>query len=183
MGLVSKYFDPPTIDRFGVTLRPWRLADAPALREACGDEDVMRFTTVPGAFSEEAASDWIRRQQAHAERGTAIVLAIIGPDDPSPVGMIGLYGLFRDDGTARLGYWLVHSARGRGLATAAVRALTAWGFDHLRLAEVIIDREPGNVASGKIADKLGAEQSGTHVVDHHGSQVQLIRYVIRPATG
>ncbi|MBO0866642.1 MAG: GNAT family N-acetyltransferase [Mycobacterium sp.] len=53
---VAKSLELPTIARFGVELRPWRLTDAPALREACGDKEIMRFTTVPGVFTEEAAT-------------------------------------------------------------------------------------------------------------------------------
>lgn len=37
----------------------------------------MRFTTVPGVFTEEAAKDWISRTLSRAEHGTAMVLAIV----------------------------------------------------------------------------------------------------------
>jgi RimJ/RimL family protein N-acetyltransferase len=166
------------IVRFGVELRPWRLSDAPALREACGDQGITRFTTVPEVFSEEAATDWINRQRQHAERGTAMVLAIVDAGGHIPVGMVGLFGLGRGEPTARLGYWLVNHARGRGLATAAARGLTAWGFDHLGLDQVVIDREPTNLASARVAEKLGAGETGARLTEYHGSGVELIRYVI-----
>jgi RimJ/RimL family protein N-acetyltransferase len=104
----------PTIARSDVELRPWRLTDALALREACGDEGIMRFTTVPAVFTEKAGADWVNRQRQRAERGTAIVLAIVAAGERFPVGMVGLFGLEREDRTARLGYWLVNHARGRG---------------------------------------------------------------------
>ena len=84
----------------------------------------MRFTTVPPVYSKEAATDWLSRQRQHAERRTAMVFAIIGPGELCPIGMVGLFGLDRGGHTARLGYWLLGHARGRGLATAAARALT-----------------------------------------------------------
>jgi hypothetical protein len=56
------------------------------LREACGDEDICRFTTVPRVYSEEAAVKWIRRQHPHAVTGTAVVLAIIAAGAPEAVG-------------------------------------------------------------------------------------------------
>ena len=138
----------------------------------------MRFTTVPEVFSEEPAIDWINRQRQHAERGTAVVLAILDAGGHVPVGMVGLFGLGRGDRAARLGYWLLNHARGRGLATAAARGLAAWGFDHLGLDQVIIDREPTNVASARVAEKLGAKEIGARLTEYHGSDVQLIRYVV-----
>ena len=168
----------PTITQFGVTLRPWQLADAPALETACGDQAIMRFTTIPETYTNAAASEWIRRQRQRAQDGTAIVLAIVAADELSPVGMVGLFGLERADQTARLGYWVLDEARGRGLATTAARGLTAWGFACLGLTQVIIDREPNNLASARIAEGLGAEQIGPRLVEHRGYELNLIRYVI-----
>lgn len=175
---VARPLELPTIAGCGVELRPWRLTDAVALREACGDEEIMRFTTVPAVFSERAATAWVNRQRQHAERGTAIVLAIIAGGQRCPVGMVGLFGLDRGDRTARLGYWLLRHARGRGFATAAARGLTEWAFDHLGLDQVIIDREPTNRASARVAEKLGATETGTRLVDYQSSEVELIRYVV-----
>ena len=138
----------------------------------------MRFTTMPAVYTEEAAADWIRRQQRHAERRTAVVLAITASSDGAPVGMVGLIGLDRDDHTGRLGYWLLGHARGRGIATAAARALTEWAFVHLGLEQVVIDREPGNQPSARVAEKLAAKQTGARLVKYQGSEVELVRYVI-----
>ncbi len=168
----------PTIARCGVTLRPWRLTDAPALRGACGDTEITRFTTVPDTYTDELATDWIRRQFERAQSGTAMVFAIVAAGELSPVGMVGLFGLDLGDRTARLGYWLLGSARGRGIATAAARALTGWGFDCLGLTQVLIDREPRNLASAGIAQRLGAEQTGARLVEYRGSEIELIRSVV-----
>jgi RimJ/RimL family protein N-acetyltransferase len=176
---VGSELELPTIARSGFTLRPWQLMDAPALREACGDEQIMRFTTVPGVFTERAAADWISRQREHAERGTAMVLAILDAGERLPIGMVGLFGLDRRDGTARLGYWVLSHARGRGIATTAAGALADWAFEHLGLDRVVIDREPGNLASARVAEKLGATDTGTRHVDHRGSEVELVHCVIQ----
>jgi [ribosomal protein S5]-alanine N-acetyltransferase len=175
---VGKQLDLPTIARFGVTLRPWQLTDAPALREACGDQRIMRFTTVPGVFTEAAAIDWINRARQRAEDGTAMVLAIVEAGERFPIGMVGLFGLDRADDSARLGYWLVDHARGRGIATAAARSLTDWAFARLGLSHVVIDREASNIGSAGVAQKLGAIETGAHLVEYQGAEVELIRYVV-----
>lgn len=169
----------PTIARFGVTLRPWQPTDAAALRQACGDQEIMRFTTIPGVFTDEAAKDWINRTRRRAEDGTAMVLAIVEAGEHFPAGMVGLFGLDRGDGSARLGYWLVNHARGRGLASAAARALVGWAFERLELDEVVIDREASNLASARVAEKLGAIETDAQLVVYQGAEVELIRYVLQ----
>jgi RimJ/RimL family protein N-acetyltransferase len=138
----------------------------------------MRFTTVPATYTTSAATEWIRRGWDRADRGTAMVLAIVKAGELSPVGMAGLFGLDQGDRTARLGYWVLAHARRSGLAFAAANALTGWGFDRLGLAQVLIDTEPGNLASARIAEKLGATESGAHLVEFRGSEVTLIRYAV-----
>lgn len=167
---------PPTLRGAGCLLRPWAGPDAAVLREACGDPSICRFTTVPEQYSPTAAAGWVRRQQERGVAGTAVVLAIVPPEEGPPVGMAGLFGLEDGDRTARLGYWLIARARRRGLASAAATMLTRWGFAELHLTAIFIDREPGNVASGRIAAGLGAVRIGARPVHVRGISSTLERY-------
>jgi RimJ/RimL family protein N-acetyltransferase len=166
----------PTLETRKCTLRPWTLEDFSALREACGDEDVCRFTTVPRVYSEDAAIRWIGRQHAHASNGTAIVLALVAVGNHEPAGMIGLFGLDQPEPIARLGYWLVARARGQGLVKDAARALADWAFACLEIDALIIDCEPINRASARIAAHLGAGLTGSRWVRTGDSEVELHRY-------
>ena len=171
----------PTLEMRDGRLRPWRRDDVPALRAACGDEDICRFTTVPHVFSEEAALLWIERQEARAGAGTAIVLAIVPAGEREPVGMMGLFGLDQPEPIARLGYWLIARARGQGLATGAARALGRWAFAHLAIETLVIDCEPANVASARVAERLGAAFSGSRIVRARAGEVTLDRYTATTA--
>jgi RimJ/RimL family protein N-acetyltransferase len=172
----------PTLDAGDCTLRPWTLDDAAALRQACGDDDICRFTTVPRVYSDAAAVQWIERQRDHASRGAAIVLAIVPAGERTPVGMVGLFGLDEPGRTARFGYWLIAQARRRGLATSATRALGDWAFSSLALKTIFIDREPSNRASARVADRLGATLAGSRRLLVNGSEVELARHAIAPRT-
>jgi ribosomal-protein-alanine N-acetyltransferase len=166
----------PTLETRGCKLRPWTLEDFSALRDACGDEDICRFTTVPRVYSEDAAIQWIRRQHDHAKNGTAIVLAIVPLESPEPVGMIGLFGLDQPEPVARFGYWLIARARGHGMATDAAHALGDWAFTGLDIEALIIDCEPSNRASARIAVRLGAMLTGSRWVRTGDTEVELHRY-------
>jgi [ribosomal protein S5]-alanine N-acetyltransferase len=170
---------PPTLDAGDCWLRPWTVDDAPALRTACGDDEICRFTTVPRVYSRAAAVQWIERVRDRAARGDAIVLAIVPAREPTPVGMVGLFGLDEPGQTARFGYWLIAQARRRGLAT---RALRDWAFSSLALETIFIDREPSNPASARVADRLGATLAGSRRVVVTGSEIELARHALpRPS--
>ena len=168
----------PNLERAGCSLRPWHPDDAPALREACGDEEICRFTTVPHVYSHDAATQWIQRQEARASDRTAIVLAILSPDFAHPVGMVGLFGLDSPERVARLGYWVIARARRRGLATSAARLLSQWAFASLGLAAIYIDREPTNLASAHVAEQLGATHTGFRTVSVKGLVYKLERHTL-----
>ncbi len=149
---------------------------ASALREACGDADICPFTTVPVVYSEDAAVQWIERQRARAAAGTGIVLAIIPTGKQEPVGMIGLFGIDRPEPIARFGYWLIARARGRGLAIDAARALGRWAFACLGVEALLIDCEPTNQASARVAANLGATLTGSRWMRVGDDEVELNRY-------
>jgi RimJ/RimL family protein N-acetyltransferase len=50
-------------------------------------------------------------------------------------------------GRASIGYWLVPAARGRGIATRAVRLLASWAFDELSIERLTLTCGPDNHAS------------------------------------
>ena len=171
----------PTLYAGDCVLRPWRLEDAAALREACGDEGICRFTTVPRIYSPHAATQWIRRQLVHAAAGTAIVLVIVRVGDQRPVGMIGLFGLDHGERTARFGYWVIARARRQGLATNAAEALARWAFASLALETIFIDCDPTNAASARVAEHLGATLAGSRLLRADGLEVELERHALTRA--
>lgn len=171
--------EPPVLANEQVLLRGWQTEDAEALRPACGDPDVCRFTTVPHAYTIEAAQAWISRQQSHAHNRTAVVWAVVPNEGEQPVGMVGLFGLGEHEQEARFGYWLVSAWRGRGLATAATALVAGWGFAELDLRAIHIDREPSNRASAAVAERLGAAITGPHIRSYHGAEVELVRHTLK----
>lgn len=168
----------PVLRDARLLLRRWVLEDAEALRPACGDPAICRFTTVPRSYSAAEARAWIARQYEPPRAETAMVWAMVPGELERPVGMMGLFGLGEEDRSARFGYWLVAKWRGRGLAGAATRLVCAWGFAELGLSAIHIDCEPGNLASARVADRLGAVPSGLRQVMYEGVTVELIRHTL-----
>lgn len=148
-----------------VTLRDWHEDDASALRTVCGDPDVCRFTSVPWTFTPAAGRNWVRLQRERRSVGTGLTLAVTRAGERVPVGSVNLSG-FSEDGCATLGYWIVPAARGQGLALAATRLLCAWGFTQLGLVRIELAILPENIASRRVAGRLGAEHEGLRRDSH-----------------
>jgi RimJ/RimL family protein N-acetyltransferase len=72
----------------------------------------------------------------------------------------------RAGGWADVGYWIAAPERGRGLATAAVLALIDWGVGGLGVERLSLEVEPDNVASVRLARRLGFAPGGTWRFDH-----------------
>jgi len=64
------------------------------------------------------------------------------------------------DMRASMGYWIRSDDAGRGLATAAARALAEIGLAELRLNRIEIQVAVGNRASQRVAEKIGATREG-----------------------
>lgn len=78
------------------------------------------------------------------------------------VGMIGLYDIVRPARSAEFG-WLVigePDARGRGVATEAMRQVLRYGFDRLRLHRVTLLVRPGNAAVRRLYRHFGFRPEG-----------------------
>jgi [ribosomal protein S5]-alanine N-acetyltransferase len=168
-----------------VRLRPWRLEDADDVAVMIDDEHLRPWSAI-GADLES----WIRLEVAQA-RGPSRAICLL--DDDRALGRVAVRppefasGAVRCDGVhevdrpaGELSYWLVPQARGRGLAYAAVRLMMASVVAGTGLRSVVLDIEAGNVASERLAERLGAERRDpTRVeVDRTGIPRTLVIYVL-----
>lgn len=146
--------------RFGVrVLRPWGLQDIEVLREAAEDTYIPLVSTVPREWTEQSAADFVERQHQRAAARTGYPFAIVG-DRGTTVGHIGLWIRDLDLGRASIGYWVVASARGSGIASGALTALSAWAFSQVRVPRLELYIEPWNTASARTAQKSGFSREG-----------------------
>jgi len=149
-----------------VVLRDWRDEDAPALEPVCGEWDVCAFTSVPWSYSEAEALGWIERQRDKRAAGTVLALTIQGRDDDRALGNVNLARLDDSGSEAAIGYWLVPEGRGRGLATAAASLLIDWALHEHGLERIEFAILPENLASRRVAERLGATPEGIRERSH-----------------
>ena len=75
-------------------------------------------------------------------------------------GSIRLKDIDTADRKAKIGYYLGHQFQGRGIASAAVRAVLAHAFGALQLHRIELQCAAGNHASMALAERLGFMHEG-----------------------
>lgn len=151
------YPDPPLADD-RVVLRRWGMGDLGCLRAAAEDPRIPAGTTVPAVFTPDAARAFVERQWSRETSGAGLSLAITDGGGDA-VGCCVLL-LRPQEGVAGIGLWLVPAARGRGLASSAVRLLTDWALHAAGLARVEAWVEPSNTASLHVLTAAGFTREG-----------------------
>jgi ribosomal-protein-alanine N-acetyltransferase len=127
--MLELHFPTPALADRTVLLRPWREADVPSNLMAFGDPVVQRFSW-PSAqpFTEQDACGYFADQSSARLRGHGVQFALVEPHDEEEVlGGAFMYSLDRERVSAAVGDWFVPTARGRGVASNAVRLPARWG--------------------------------------------------------
>ena len=142
----------------GFTLRPWEPRDAPAVTAACQDPEIARWLPViPSPYSEEDARGFLEESRSSWESGESYNFALVDKSDEL-LGSIAIRILRFS--TGHIGYWVIANARGRGIATEALKTLCRWAVDDLSLKRLELVTDPRNVASQRVAEKAGFRREG-----------------------
>ena len=135
-----------------VVLRPWAEDDLPAVADLATDPYVPLISTVPSRFTEAAGLAYLLRQHQRLVDGFGWSFAVTERASGLAVGGAGLW--WHDDDPATAGYAIAPRHRGRGLASAALRALTAFA-PTTGVVRVELFIEPANEASRRVAERAG----------------------------
>ncbi len=140
------------------TLREWQRGDEDAVVTVADNPNVSRYMrdTFPSPYTHDDAAAWIARNEA-AEQDTHFAIVL----DGRVVGGVG-FVLHQAERriVADIGYWLGEPFWGRGIATAACSAVTAYAFEQYELRRIEAPVYAPNVASRRVLEKCGYECEG-----------------------
>lgn len=147
----------PTLSVGGETLRPWTTDDADAVVAAYDYLDIQRWhaRTMTSAEALAWVGSWPDRWRAETGAGWAITTGDV------VVGRVGLRVIELAEGWAEAAYWVLPAARGRGVASRALDAVTTWMFEQVGLHRVELSHSTDNPASCRVALKAGFAVEGT----------------------
>lgn len=135
------------------TVRSWKPSDAEALARHANNRTIWLHLrdAFPHPYTLEDAHQFLAMVKAMAPE-TYFAIAV----EDEAVGSIGFR--LRDDVercSAEIGYWLAEPFWGRGIATAALRALTDYAMQTHDLTRVYALPYDGNPASRRVLEKAG----------------------------
>lgn len=139
----------------GIRLRPWEPEDAEAVFALVEAERERLRRWLPWVDHTDSAydiSDFIRRSRNDSLEGRSVVLGMF--EDGCVIGGVGAAIGVHGADEADIGYWVVSSAEGRGVVTAAVLRLVAWLFEE-GMHRITIRAAVDNTRSRAVAERLG----------------------------
>ncbi|WP_084723409.1 GNAT family N-acetyltransferase [Streptomonospora alba] len=161
--------------------------DIDAVYRGASDPGVQRWLPMPrpGAdYTRADAEQWCLVAAPQARVGGdgqqwAAVDAVTG----AYLGSIGLNRTMWRARSTEVGYWLCPRARGRGLATEAVVAVSRWALLDLEFERVELKAATGNTASRRVAERSGFTYEGTerNAMPLHEGRADLAVYSLIPA--
>jgi [ribosomal protein S5]-alanine N-acetyltransferase len=155
-----------TIETDRLVIRRLRDEDLDELHEVCGDPELMRYVGEGRPLSRDETRRWIERSRANYEKHGFGSAAVVAKDGGRFAGYCGLvYGPGGSE--VELIYALKREFWGAGLATEAARAVLEYGFTKCRLTRIVATIDPANLASIRIAEKLGMTHREDRL-DEHG---------------
>jgi RimJ/RimL family protein N-acetyltransferase len=141
-------------------LRPWAPALRPRVLEALTDPDVVRWSPQRGPVDLGGAAGWIEQQNAAWLEGTKYCLAVHDAGSGELLGDVTIANLDTFTATAWIGYWTAPWARGRGVASSALVAMTRWAFSAVGFHRLQLSHAVENTASCRVAEKSGYRAEG-----------------------
>ncbi|MBR0691040.1 GNAT family N-acetyltransferase [Bradyrhizobium manausense] len=148
-------------------LRPWTDSDRPPFAEMSRDPTVMEH--LRPLATREASDAWIdfqiNHQSAHGfclwaveSRAFGIFMGAVG------LSRIGFVAGFTP--SVEVGWRLARPFWGQGFAVEAARASIQFGFDEIRLAEIVAHAGVRNVRSRHVMTRLGMSHDSADDFDH-----------------
>jgi len=170
----------PALHDDTIVLRPPESGDAGPIAAAVQDPDIPRFTMVPSPYTTADAAAFIERSGASWHSGDAAPFVIADAATGTLLGSIGLHDLGLDDRPAHVGYWVAAEARGRGVATRALRLVARWALEDLALARVEVYVYVENERSQRVASRAGFTREGIRAfVGHPTGRDELVVFSLR----
>lgn len=162
------------------TLRPWRFGDEDSLTRHANNREIARFLrdAFPHPYQRSDARAWIRSVSS-AKPPTIFAIEVEG----EAAGGIGLHpGVDVYGHTAELGYWLGEAYWGRGIITAATRAIVRYGFGDLGFTRIHAEVFANNSTSAHVLEKVGFQLEGRtrRAVVKFGETIDELLYGLLP---
>lgn len=140
-----------------LVLRPMQSDDVEALLKIFADPRVMASFGVP-PFDHSQMMEWVQRNLDHQDEFQYGLFSVIHKENQVLIGDCGLEQMeIEGASAAELGYDFRSDYWNQGYATEAATAVRDYAFDELHLPQLVSLIRVGNLASKRVAEKIGMQ--------------------------
>ena len=132
-----------------IELRDWQDDDAEWYVRQVRDPEILRFTTERASLT---AAEFLRALEGLRHNDNA--LGFVAVDAESGARLANVAAV-RQGAVAEVSYWVAVEARGRGVASHALKLLCERTAESWPVTEIRLWTYSGNTASGRVAEKAG----------------------------
>ncbi len=150
----------PTVETPRLILRAMRVTDAADMFDYARREDVTRYLTWTPHPNINHTREYLTYVGQRYRTGDFFDWSIIHRGNDRMIGTCGFTRFDFPSDSAEIGYVLHPDYQGLGLATEAVRAVMAFGFDRLELHRIEARYIQGNDASRRLMERVGMTFEG-----------------------
>ena len=160
-------------------LRPWRPDDVEQLVAELQDPEIPRWTRIPEPYTHEDGREFLERTAEGWNQGTSANFAVV---DVAGDRLLGSIGVIFHDGSASIGYWVAQGARGRGIASEALRLISRWVLGTFAVERLELVAAPDNEASLRVAENAGFTREGLlrRYVEIKGTRQDCVMFSLLP---
>ena len=150
----------PTLETERLLLRPMRRSDAEDMFAYAKHEDVTTYLLWSPHPSRSYTEDSLRYIQKRSALGEFYDWAVVDRESGRMIGTCGFTRFDPPHNVGEIGYVLNPEFHGRGLGFEAASRVLRFGFEVLELHRIEVKFMEGNLASLRLAEKLGMRFEG-----------------------
>jgi RimJ/RimL family protein N-acetyltransferase len=155
-GIAKNVPQPIILETKRLILRRQVIGDLGALRELYCDPEVTKYIPDAPKTRDEAREELEWHMNGHPGRPELGLWATVLKENGKFIGRCGLLPWTIDGrDEVEVAYTIAQEYWGRGLGSEVALAILQYGFEKLGLRRLICLIEPDNVASQKVAEKIG----------------------------
>jgi [ribosomal protein S5]-alanine N-acetyltransferase len=154
-----------------INLRELTMDDAITIVNLMDYEIAKYLYEVPYPYRIEDALNFIKSSYEDFKLHKAITFAIDYKNKSKSIlllgGTIGIKDIDYVNNKADIGYWIGKQYQGKGIATECIKLVVNYGFDALKLEEILAYVFPDNNSSIRVLKKNGFEKTKEIVNEYH----------------
>ncbi|SES42305.1 GNAT family N-acetyltransferase [Psychrobacillus sp. OK032] len=147
-------FNPfPTIETKNLLLRRMVESDRNDIHEMRKDPQMNEYTDSKEDENVSETTAYIEKMSKGIEQNKWIIWAIEHKLTQKVIGSISIWNINVELKSGELGYGIIPSFQGKGLMKEALQNVVKYGFNEMKLKEIVAFTEENNIASLRLLEK------------------------------